>query len=435
MTHVFLSAAGVKSEECKNVINGLRAQDELEDALFAEWQSGSVSSYVRNYRIGIKGYENASQFYAAFMIQFENRERWIVYSTTSCRSDRLKEQQWDADNIRRLDDSVSKAYLVFPDWALDKEIRAFRAMSSRYESRKDYSRLDAIVSATDLVSLVRSHAEEIRCSPKRGVEFAPPAAAPIAPTEVGRLLDFNGRKFENDVAVMLSDAWNLKKWNAGGSSVSGGVNYEAFERLMTVLGFVPGTVAAVRTHLGKEIGKLPSKGTPKTDVLAVMTMADGGEERRTISCKRPNDPNRSKAISCHQYKADAFADVLDSSDSRLRELLNVAQSVGCAVEHMKAEDVTELAERLAPHVRKLAEWAVEGTWGEGTQDQIAKYIVTYLEDGNCFSACTTAEYVEALLKRPVRKRKGLVSGFGTPFSWTYQGDRGTNIQLKMPILH
>lgn len=428
-----VSMAGEDIEKLNNVANGNLAQDELDDLLFAEWQAGSLSSYVRRFRLGIKGYSNSSQFYAAFMVQFENRERWILFSTTSCRGDRLKEQQWDADNLKKLDTSISKAYLVYPDRAEAKEIAAFKSMSARYESHQDYSRVDAIVTQSELVALVRAHADELkRPSAEELSEFTPavePAVAMTA-TDVGRLLDFNGKQFERDVAMLLADPWNLQKWNAAGEVGRGGVNYGAFAKAMRLFGFDSGAVASVQTKLGKDLGTLPSGGPPKTDVLAIFSLRDGSEVRKTISCKRTSDSN----VTAHQYKAETFALVLDPTDAELRRVLEVCQSVGCAQEQMSDADCDTMCARLAPHRRRLAEWVVEGTGGGGTPDQLAKYLFSFDEKTEEFCACRTSDYVDALLNRKLRKRNGRVCGFGTPFSWTYQGERGDSIQLKMPVL-
>ena len=58
----------------------------------------------------------------------------------------------------------------------------------------------------------------------------------------------------------------------------------------------------------------------------------------------------------------------------------------------------------------------------------AQYLVAYRPSDNKFAVHSADAYVKLLLSLP-RNKEG-----GTPFSWTYQGKRGTNIQLKMPIV-
>lgn len=58
----------------------------------------------------------------------------------------------------------------------------------------------------------------------------------------------------------------------------------------------------------------------------IIYKTENGIETHTFSCKRSS----SSWVSVHEYTADAFADVLNPADNRLRELLYTFQQAGGA---------------------------------------------------------------------------------------------------------
>ena len=87
-----------------------------------------------------------------------------------------------------------------------------------------------------------------------------------------------------------------------------------FKTIVDCFELDPETTSTISATSEKSIiGKLPSGGNPKTDVLVEVTNTDGNTAYFTISCKRSSD----KVVSVHQYTADTFADVLNKDDESL----------------------------------------------------------------------------------------------------------------------
>ena len=394
---------------------GHEAQNALERTLFGHLDEGRLSAVERNFRVGRPGYGNDAQFYAPFMIQFGDGVRWIVYNTTSLR-DRVKEQLWDALNIKAVDTRVERAYLVHPSVAQGcdlKESERFERKNAQYAAHEEYSSLDGVIDWDALDRLIREKADADyeALHPRRSGGGMTP----------GQKYDFEGRAFEREIAETLADAANLAAWKAGART--GGAHYSHFLRMVREFGLEPEKVKGIRaTSRHEDIGDLPSGGAPKTDVIAWAELADGTDRMVTISCKNVSG----KMVTGHQYKADTFADVLDKDNATLRRDLNIFQLAGS---WQIPEDVKEeLARELAPHVEKLCRWVVGGEGLACEEKHRAQYLVAYRPSDNSFAVHSADAYVRILLSLP-RNKEG-----GTPFSWTYQGRRGANIQLKMPVV-
>lgn len=461
-------------EFLSNAANGYAAHNELERLLRDCLSEGYLAAVIKEYRIGRPGFSNPEQFYAPFLLQFNNRERWIVYSTTSCRTDRIKGQQWDADNLKNLDPSITFAYLVYPDDALPSEIKSFVAQQGKYDSRWEYSRIDEIMSISELIRRVRENDNRFYVS--EGLPFEsnvekgevvssdkeerseihrlafltddmklenehvehelpneidqavddelPSNSRNLTVADVGREWDMKGRSFESDLAIVLSDVDNLACWKRHGAEPKGR-NYSYFHKTLNALGFQPQQVVRVSATSSKEeIGLLPSGGPPKTDVLVDIQCSDGSHRIRTISCKRTNR----NEVSVHQYSADSFADVLNPNDLGLRHMLKLFQMAG-SVQNMPVGTPLLLTNALHPYLKRLCIWVLSGKYGSySSPNQLAQYVALYRPYDSAFVVHDVETYVNMLLAGKKRM-------FGTPFGWTYaSGCRTRNIQLKVPVL-
>ena len=442
-------------EYVSNSANGHDAQDVLQNKLLALRQGGDLSIVVKTYRAGDPSAKNAGQFYAPFMIQFNNGARWVVFSTTSCRTDRIKGQQWDADNLKRLDARIEKAVLTYPDDTPSKERLAFQKQQQKYETGLEISRLDDIVPHEVLVSQITQRALDIfqeKEEQERAIEdarlaeegaarkaaeaavremaqaattpaFAPRVAA-ANETEEGRSYDFNGRAFEKDIAEMLNNQTYLARMK-NGEAVGPDRKYGCFAKMVTAFGLNPMQVSRIEATAEKEdIGLLPSGGQPKTDVWAKFILTTGEQKEYTISCKRTTRD----MVSVHQYTADTFADVLDPGNKSLRALLNVFQFYANARDMPEADRVA-LESALHPLLPRLCKWVLGGFGAESDSPiQYANFLVVYNPCDEYFAVHSVEDYTQMLLKRPAL-------AFGTPFGWTYASkQRQKSIQLKLPII-
>jgi len=426
--------------------HGDKARKELEDILSSLQNSGCIRNCMSNFRIGKDGYANEGQFLAPFMISFHNGERWIIYTTTSMRSDRIKGQQWDAINIKSLVPSITKAFLCYPDGAEDRDVRGFSSLAERFKTNADYSAIDDILSYRQLKTLISTYngkqrytigkKKETSTYIKKIAEFnpllptVPQKETTISITEQdaaarGRMLDAQGREFEQMVADSMASDSNLKKWK-GLSKTEVGKDYDIFSCIVKFLNLSSDDVVAFSgTAKREDIGLLPSGGQPKTDVIITAYFTDDSFKSYTISCKRSSRDS----VSVHQYSADSFSRVLNPDDKILADLLQGFQNAG-SLQAFGNENVNKLDNALRSYQDKLFLWVLGGIDGDGNPDtQWADYLLVLDSRTNELKMHSVYEYKDYLI------RNGVHGMLGTLFQWTYaSGQRGKSIQLKCKII-
>ena len=385
--------------------HGKSAQNSLLNILKRCVDIAYLKQIFSNYRIGKEGYSNNSQFYTPFLIEFLDGVKWALFTTTSMRTDRIKGQQWDALNIKEIDPDITQVFLVYPDGLPKKEKSEFVRQNSKYLNNEEYSAIDAIVSQDQIINLLESYAIQNKTD--------------------GQKKDIQGNNFENRIATILSYTDNLTKWKLNTATLEG-MHFDIFQTIVDYFELDKNNTSEITaTYDKKIIGRLPSGGNPKTDVLVQVRSKDGSIKSYTISCKRSSD----KSVSVHQYTADAFADVLDVNNSTLRRLLKYFQTCG-SLSAFGKDNCEKLTTELSPYVEKLSLWVLGGEGGDGDPEtQCASYILTYVNNDASSSIHRIREYYEELLAA------GVSGSFGTPFGWTYPSKRrGVSIQLKCKII-
>lgn len=416
--------------------HGKDFQSFVEDGLRMLKRDGYLTQIIREFRAREPGYKNADQYYAPFMLQFNDRTRWILFSTTSMRTDRIKGQQWDADRLKQVDATISKALLVYPDDVTLRVRSEFIRQKNKYDSGWEFTRIDDIVPFGELVRLIKKYDDEIQCDDAGGEATSAESLVSqsvvdsvlgdtaISGTQgdIGRAWDFGGRNFERFIASVLSDRTILSDWRS--DNMPADFLHQSFAKILRCIGVDRDDVLSVAASSDKDdIGLLPSGGSPKTDVIATVATRSAGERIFTFSCKRSTKSH----VSAHQYSADLFADVLDANNTRLRALLRTFQIYGNKTD-FPHEDAVALESELADKVMSLCKWVVGGHGGEGERKQLADYVVAFRVDKGILSVHSTEDYVAKMLN----DSNGF---FGTPFQWTFaSGQRGRSIQLKMPML-
>lgn len=392
-----------------NAIRGQSFQKVLRDMMGLFVKVGYIKDFKKNYRIGNPEYLDKSQFYAPYLITFEGGVKWAVFSTTSLR-DRIKSTYWDAYNLKRLDEKIEKAFLVFPDGLPPKELQKFIDKNDAIQTRKEYCTLDALLSQDAFFDEVERHA--------------------LQQKSMGARVDKEGRVFECRIAAILDNKYNFEKWKNSSAQLEG-LHYRLYERILSTFGLNRGDVDEIRsTSDVDKIGKLPSGGSPKTDVLTTVVFKDKEERKFTISCKK----STGKATTVHEYSADQFADVLDSKNNGLRRALKDFQSHG-NMKDMKNPMALSIA--LKPYVLNLCKWALGGLNGYGDPDiQWARYLLVLHnrgQIGNCDVYDYQIEKVDEYSKRLISEER--YAAFGTPFSWTRpsskKGKPNDKIVLKL----
>ena len=385
--------------------HGGNARQSLQDILIFCKSCNYIKQFIENYRIGKPDYKNQSQFLAPFMVEFSNGEKWILYTTTSMRTDRIKSHQWDVMNIKSIDKAITRAFLIYPDSLEDKEKNEFIRQSEKYKDKIEFTVIDNILSQMEIFNLIEEHS--------------------LKDNTTGKKKDTQGKNFEKRVAATLNVQSNLIKWKSNNPIIVG-LYYDMFLDIVNCFHLNPENVETISATSDKSvIGLLPSGGNPKTDVLVTVTYTDTSCDKFTISCKRTS----SDAVGIHQFKADAFANVLDVNNKELRRLLNDFQTAG-TVKALGKEKSDLLTEALQPYRNKLALWVLGGINGEGNPEiQWANYILVYNNKTDSFSIYNIIDYYNHLINSNVE------GTFGTVFNWTYQSkQRGKYIKLKCRII-
>ncbi len=353
----------------------------------------------KKYHVGDPDYEE-EQFYFQFLIEFHDHEQWILHHTTSIR-DRITEQQWHSEHIKRLNAYVKKAYVVVPNGLDKKERSTAENYNQKIVNKKIYSALDGVVPFETIYQMIEHKA--------------------VSLLEKGKGTAQLGLHFEKKLADALNDQQNFSKWK-GQSMTSVGYLYTLFTDVMNALRIDSNAVTNV--FATTDIPKLPSGGSPKTDVLLEIELFDGTHMDYTFSCKR-SSTNR---VSVHEYTAEAFSRVLNPDDAELKGLLIEFQSVG-GVRSMDAVSADKLRSRLVAYNDKLTKWALAGIGGEGNPSvQWASHIISVNDKTNSYCIESIDEYITRC------RSQGIKGQFGTFFQWTYpSGGLGKRIQLKTYI--
>lgn len=376
--------------------NGMNSLEQMIETLKA---CDYICSSQRRYRIADPEYGD-DQFYFQFLIEFQDKEQWLLHSTTSIR-DRIAEQQWHSEHIKRLNEYVKKAYVVVPDELEKKERVIAENYNRKIKDGQILSAIDGVLSFQDAY---------------REVEHK--ATALMDPGQAKAKL---GLHFEEKLVDALNSEQNLLLWKKKSSTATGYL-YRLFADVMNAIRVSPEEVMTLKAT--SKIPKLPSGGSPKTDVFLEVDMFSG-KRTYTFSCKRSTE----ERVSVHEYTADAFANVLNPNDGELRTLLYEFQSVG-GVRAMSPTRAEQLQNRLRMYSHALSEWVLGGIGGEGDENiQWASHIITVNENMNTYKVASVDEYISECESR------GIEGQLGTLFQWTYpSGGKGRRIQLKGKIL-
>lgn len=392
---VFIMADSSKDNgrKSRRGVNGKKALRKIVEELV---DFGALTASENAPEYGYEGYD-PTQFKAHEVVRYPDDSEAILYATSTLRSDRLWEFQWRALNIKKIDPSVERAFVILPD----------EDGFDQGTSPRDDIRAGRVVSAIDDIFTLQEYYDQTV------VEFS-------SAMERGASNDLQGRKLEELIADILNDTANRCRFN--GSDTDTGYMYNIFSKMMEAVG-VQTSISQVRATT--DIPSLPSGGNPKTDVAMKVELIDGTEVQATFSVKN----TAKKLVSVHEYSADQFALVLDPHNDRLRDLLNLFQSVGNKRD-MRPEDIASLTRELQPYLDKLNRWVFSGEGAPGVIPiQVAQYMVTRNKATGDFSVCSIDNYIA----RQVATVDG--SGwFGSIFSWTYPSKkRGQKIQLKAHI--
>ena len=375
--------------------HGKKGKESLESMIESIKSLDYIVYEKKNYSIADPEYSK-KQFKFQYLIEFQDKEQWILHHTTTVR-DRIHCQQWHSEHIKRLNKMVKKAYVVVPDRLSEKEEHTANLYNESIVQREIYSAIDGVLPFSKVYSLIEQKAAELLSSGKAHAKL--------------------GLNFEKRLVDLLNNRQNFDRWK-NDSEISVGYLYSMYVEIVKKLQLDKKEVISL--FATDKIDRLPSGGKPKTDVL-LKVETKNGIEQYTFSCKRSN----SDWVSVHDYTADAFSLVLNPADDELFKYLNEFQRLG-GIKAFGFDNEIEFQLCMSKYSDKLAKWVIGGLGGEGDEKtQWANFIITVNEKNNTFSMNTIDEYIEKC------KKSGIQGHFGTLFKWTYpSGEKGKRIQLK-----
>ncbi|MBP3677272.1 MAG: MspI family type II restriction endonuclease [Agathobacter sp.] len=378
--------------------HGQNARKALKEMLVSMRTHDFLANVEENYAIYDRDFPKKDQFKAPYMIEFKDEEQWILFSTTSIR-DRMKQQEWDASNIKRLNEKVKKAYVVVPDGIQKSELENAEKYNKEIKEGKRYSVLDGVETLEITAGLIQHKGSPLLA--------------------YGSGIAKMGNEFEEKIAAVLSNRQNLLKWK-GVSKNNDGYFYPLFLQIVNKWGLESDKVTKISTTT--KVPSLATRGKAKTDVIVYVEIDSVDEIVYTISCKR----TEKSIVSVHEYSAERYATILNPEDKELEQLLKEFRDAGGINAYKKTNELTE---KMRIYGDALARWGVGG-YGDPkvTQPELqcADYIITFDAIANRYSIHELNEYID--LCKQDEKNGG---HFGTIFRWTKKKD---NIQLKMKLI-
>lgn len=345
------------------------------------------------------------EFYPDFLVEFDDGDKWIVFTTTSLR-ERFDRSQWQAYNIKLLDSDVKQAFCVYPEGTVEKEERLFITRQKIIERGDYYSEINHVVSQNEFWIMVEEKA--------------------LSHVDEGKKKHLIGNNFEAKIAGILSNGDNLNRLKTN-SDVIVGSFFDIYKMIVDCLQIPIESTKKITASCDKSvIGRLPGNKNPKTDVLVKVTFDDESYSYYTISCKNTT----AKEVTVHESAADDFIKVLNANDN-LADLLTKFQEAG-SLDAFGNDNAVKLTAELQPLQDKLFKWILGGYGGLGDPEkQCADYILTEHVAGDNI-ALHIYSLMDYKAKLDSQRKKG---NFGTPFKWTYPSKkRGRKIQLKLMIV-
>jgi hypothetical protein len=397
----------INQDQSSRLTRGICHQD-IVLSLFEKLKDrGLITKIETNHRIGYPEFPNGT-YYFPFALTFADGVKWLIQSTTCYPRERVHGYQWNAFHSKILDTSNEKIYVVYPDSMSYYQISLSVRYNRRIENGEMYSSLDGLVSFADLYLLIEEKWLENE--------------------KVQRRKALQGTAFEKWLVDILTNPVNVEIYNRNGQ-LDLGFNYPYFNKIITFFGVSPHhRIEWIRATY--EIPLLPPRsgksrgGKPKTDIFVELKLENGDPKVYTISSKRTS----SEWVAINQYGADVYIDVLGIQEQELKDALFELERTGAPTQ-ISPYHQTVITQILPKYHYALALWAYAGIGGEGDPNtQWAEYFTIYKNETKELEIYHRDEYIHKILTEVHNGQ------LGSPFTFTYTGERGTNIQLRGKVI-
>lgn len=152
-------------------INGAISRNSLSLQLQTLQSTGVIAFCSMEYRNGYVEFDT-KQFYAPFYIEFQNGEGWLLFSSNSIRNDRMNNQQWNSLHLKKIKQTITRAYLVIPDVVSqnNKEKTIAENYQKKIIGKKIYSAIEDVCYQSELIELIKEHSRTLTSSIPRKLE-------------------------------------------------------------------------------------------------------------------------------------------------------------------------------------------------------------------------------------------------------------------------
>lgn len=352
------------------------------------------------------GYPNQEkQFKMDFSIEFLdlNNEQWLLKSTSSIR-DRIYGTEFFAQNIRLINNKVTKIYVVVPDSISEREMRNKANYSAKINSQTYTSFLTDVLTVNELRRKIIEKATQN--------------------IEQGLRSNILGNDAETSIVSLLMDEKNKSLWNDydGLKQTVKSSTYHIYKMILENLGLLEGSNRIIEIIATDKIPLLSNRGKPKTDV-SVKIKTDTHEVSSNISVKNSSK----KTVTIHEGNVSDIIEALNLSTinpltQALKDFEEVGSKKNLLLNYPHSDKV--LDEELKRYNEELIGLFVFGLNSPLVNNnmQIADLIIFTTN----LAVWTQKDYIQYY--NDTYSSKGQ---FGTPFKWTYPSKkRGQKIQIK-----
>lgn len=391
----------------------------------------------KNVKFGAKD-KDQDQFSIDAILEFtdQSKEKWLIKTSSSYRSDRIKGNEFDIEHIKLIVKSPNielKSFFVVPD---TENNSSFEKYKKNVENHRIVTYFDKVLKFREFRHLILD-----RCSKY---------------LSQGTRSNVLGNDAEKEISDAFNNLNNINIWNqTGNNQVIKSKDFSIVQALMNKYypdkklksmvaydndsdgNYYLDDLKTVKGPNNENLGK------PKTDVLIKLTFTDDTTAQINLSVKHPK--LKSKKVTAHEGSIEVLMDDLAASlpsysifnDSKkfdqLYKALKNFQDAGSA-KNMNPEDKLFLADNLSDINSWLIDYFLFGTNNRRFNNNQVANTMAIINPQNGDLLYLTQEEERQLLLDYCQLQKSTSSSFGTPFSWTYPSKkRGKKIQIKSPL--
>lgn len=389
--------------------------------------------------------KNAKQFKVNAEIIFKDndqkdKETWIIKSSSSYRSDRVKGNEFDVEHIKSLKkESNLKAFFVIPDNQSAKDLKQFNKYKNDVRNGKIITYFDYILKLSEFQNALRKRSSQYLTQGVRS--------------------NILGNGEELAISDAFNNPNNVILWNQHGNNVVKSRNYFIVKAFMEKF-FPNSKIKSMNAYNNSKkdihymeqlnIVKNPQNnknmGKPKTDVLIDLTLLDGSKHKIKMSIKHPATSKKHR-ISVHEGSVERLLDDLEKSIPENSSFYNnskkFSQLKKALLNFQRAGAVSKMEEKYRSFLNKnfyeLNSWLIDYClFGINNHMFNDNQIVNVLEITNPSNGqlnFLSAEEEKKRLLEYCKERKASPASFGTPFTWTYPSKKRTKkIQVNLPTI-